>query len=510
MRRIHRLLVVVATILLLSVCWGSVVAFQPAALTQGEFSKRALQTRTTRSAASTYDSHGQDISTLKDHQNSLRVGIVGAGAIAFATASILSKNGHDIMLWSPSGKGTQDLQNQQKTMLSTSFTPNEHEGETIVISAQDKTKRGILSSGGALEHSFVPRIATSCRQLVEENEIMVVCLPGNGHKRVFDEMAPYLASSSKHKHVIISSHASLGALYLMRAIEEQQEHNNPQHGNSQHRSDSHMVFPTITAWGTTVCTARRPSGTSVDIKSIRKSVDFCTMSQEQESEAEALTLCQTLFPSTHFQPRDGLLAISLSNLNPQNHLGMALGNMARIDKGEAWYQFEMTTPTIGRFLQDLDQERLDIAQALGVGNVKTIYEHFSLSFHVPMSDSISDMCQEIYQAGNDVYGPNSPSSRYITEDVPFGLVLTVALGRMVHKPAKLHESGILICNSMYGCDFVAQNDLLQALKLDQMSLDDLKRAVRSGGTTTMTTTTTTTTTSKQRQEQTVSSASTVH
>jgi opine dehydrogenase len=403
----------------------------------------------------------QDVIGLKrlsSRSDSIQVGIIGAGAVAFATAAIISKNGYSVMLWSPSGRGTADLRKSEVIPTNAALrieSPND----------------GVLSSFGAMIYSFKPRIAESSKQLVEENDILVLCLPANGHKLVFDQLAPHLVASSKHKHVIISSHASLGALYLTQTIEEQLKQYDYQ------RRSTNAIFPTVTAWGTTVCTARRTSGTSVDIKSIRKSVDLCTVPEQESS--SALTICQTLFPGTNFQPRDGLLAISLSNLNPQNHLGMALGNISRMDKGEAWYQFEMTTPTIGRFLQDLDQERLDIADALGL-KVKTIYDHFSLSFHVPITDSIFDMCQEIHKSGNDVYGPSVVSSRYITEDVPFGLALTVALGKMVNRPAVLHESGIMICNSMYGCDFLAKNDLLQALNLGQMSLDHLKRVSRSG------------------------------
>jgi opine dehydrogenase len=395
------------------------------------------------------------------YSDSFRVGIAGAGAVAFATATILSRNGHGVMLWSPSGNGTKDLQAPTATS----------DNQPVRIESSRET---MLTASGSIEYKFVPRIATSSEQLVKENDVLLVCLPANGHKHVFDELAPHLSTSVSHKHVIISSHASLGALYLTQAIEEHQQHN-----KNNHLANVDSLFPTITAWGTTVCTARRPSGTSVDVKSIRKSVDLCTVPEQESS--SALTLCQWLFPGINFQRRDGLLAISLSNLNPQNHLGMALGNISRMDKGEAWYQFLMTTPSIGRFLQDLDQERLNIASALGL-DVKTIQEHFSLSFHVPISESISDMCQEIYKSGNDVYGPNTASSRYITEDVPFGLVLTATLGRMVNRPALLHESGIFICNSMYGCDFVAKNDLLQALKIDEMTMDDLQRVVRTGRT----------------------------
>jgi opine dehydrogenase len=112
--------------------------------------------------------------------------------------------------------------------------------------------------------------------------------------------------------------------------------------------------------------------------------------------------------------------------------------------------------------------------------VKTIYEHFSLSFHVPMNGSISEMCQQIYADGNDVYGPETSESRYVTEDVPFGLTLTVALGRLVNKPAVLHESGLAICSAMYGEDFAEENDLLKALDLRGFSLEELKEAAYTG------------------------------
>jgi opine dehydrogenase len=43
-------------------------------------------------------------------------------------------------------------------------------------------------------------------------------------------------------------------------------------------------------------------------------------------------------------PRDDLLAIAVSNLNPQNHMGIALCNLTRMERGESWNQNE-TSPT---------------------------------------------------------------------------------------------------------------------------------------------------------------------
>ena len=60
-----------------------------------------------------------------------------------------------------------------------------------------------------------------------------------------------------------------------------------------------------------------------------------------------------------------------------------------MERGEVWSQGQNVTPKVGRLLEMLDLERLAIAEKLGL-KVKTIFEHFHLSFHVPVA-SISEM-----------------------------------------------------------------------------------------------------------------------
>ena len=353
-----------------------------------------------------------------------RIGIAGAGSIAFGTAALLHEEGHVPMLWSPSGAGTEALASAP------------------------------LTATGAIETKFAPAVAQSAQQLAEETDALVITLPAYGHKIVLDALAPHIRDG---QHVIISSHASLGAVYLMQLLA------------------ARGVKAPVTAWGTTVVTGRRQDGAAVQVNTVRARVDMCTV-PETETDA-ALELCQNLF-GDRFQPRDGLLAISLSNLNPQNHLGIALGNITRMERGETWSQGQNVTPTIGRLLEQLDLERLAIAKALRL-EVKTIFEHFHLSFHVPVA-SISEMNQQMHAQGNGGTGPATADSRYITEDVPYGLQLTAVLGRLTGQTAKLHEAGIAIFSAMYGRDFPAENDILNALKLDRFSLDDLQQAARTG------------------------------
>ncbi|MBD8651098.1 NAD/NADP octopine/nopaline dehydrogenase family protein [Rhizobium sp. CFBP 13726] len=355
----------------------------------------------------------------------MRVGIVGAGSIAFATAALVEQQGHEVILWSPSGERTKALAN----------------GEALVAE-------------GAIVGTFKPAAATDAADLVAGADVLVIALPAYGHKTVLDAIAPYLTSEQT---VVFSSHASFGALYLSRLVA------------------ARGITVTIVAWGTTAVSGRQLSPTLVKVNTVRKQVDIATIPSSRS--AAGLAVCTDLF-GDRFLDRGSLMAIALSNLNPQNHMGIALGNMTRMERGESWSQGQNVTPNVGRLLEDLDKERIAIATKLGL-EVRDIFQHFHLSFHVPVN-SISHMNQEMHEAGNGGTGPSTADSRYVTEDVPFGLVMTAKLGRLAGSPAELHESGVRIFSAMYGRDFTAENDLLNALDLDAMSLDELKTLCQNG------------------------------
>src|SRR5690606_18573765 len=93
----------------------------------------------------------------------MKVGIAGAGAIAYGAAAFLEHAGHKATLWSPSGKRTQRLA----------------AGEPLVAS-------------GAVEGRFHPGVAANAAELAAGAEAILVALPGYGHKAVFDALAPHL------------------------------------------------------------------------------------------------------------------------------------------------------------------------------------------------------------------------------------------------------------------------------------------------------------------------------
>jgi opine dehydrogenase len=358
-------------------------------------------------------------------KHAVRVSILGAGAVACGAAAYLARAGHDPLLWSPSGARTTELAS----------------GRPLV-------------ARNAIEGSFAVRVASSCADAVADADVVMLALPGYGHRAVLDAAAPHVRDGQPF---IISSHLSFGALYLSRLLA------------------ARGIRAPVVAWGTTLTTGKQDSTTEVHVGTVRQRVDLATV---PESAADAgLALCTELF-GDHFVQRDGLLAIALSNLNPQNHLGIALLNLTRMERGETWGQGENVTPSVGRFIEALDRERLAIAAAFGL-SVKTVNEHFSLSFHVPLG-SVSEMNQEMHRQGRGGVGPKTANSRYVLEDVPFGLLPTVVLGRLAGRPAALHEAGLAIFSAAYGTDFAERNDLLPELGLETLSAAQLQRLARAG------------------------------
>ena len=457
---------------------------------------------------STISSSLQNASPIIENEQSStpkKVGIIGAGSVAFGTASLLSSLGHNPMIWSPSGAGTRELVEEAQSSSTTkkyarTSRIKANGAYQLMEQAPPVPETSITStiqSTGALSQVFDVRIAQSTRDLVRSNDnILVVALPVNCHKDVFDRIVPdiieWMDETDYIIRIIISSHASLGAVYAMQQLRKEWLSR-----TSASLSDFEDRIR-ITCWGTTAVTARKTSGVSVNVLTIRKQVDYCTVPFESDDDTN--NILQMLF-GARFKYRDGgLLAISLSNLNPQNHLGIVLGNMSRMDppppppplndmpavdttKPETWFQGKSITPKVGRLMEALDLERINIAKVLDI-DVRTIYEHFSWSFHVPLetpietdehNDSpeqmstrpltVSEMNQQMhYYKKNDVLGPTDPESRYVMEDVPV-LTTTVLLGRLLHCPARLHESGIMILSAMYGRDFLVENELLKGLGL---------------------------------------------
>lgn len=330
----------------------------------------------------------------------MKIAIIGAGAAAFALAVLLKRDGHDPLVWSPSGKSATELL----------------KGRPIVAT-------------GIIEGEFSVPAVMACEDAVRDAQAVIFALPAMGHRMAMDRVAPHLVQGQR---VVISSHASFGALYLDKLLAERG-----------------MTLP-IVAWSTTLLRSRQPDLASCRIATLRKKVDMAVLPVEL-SEA-GLGVCRDLF-GDRFNLRSDLLAVALSNVNPQGHMALSLCNFTRMELGEVWDQNAHSTPAVERLSDAVDAERIALANAFGV-SVRTAREH-SLQTHgagsAPSANKVA------------TFGPATIQTRYTLEDVPYGLVPAVQLGRLTGALVPLHEAGIQVFSALYGRDMAAENDLLGSI-----------------------------------------------
>jgi opine dehydrogenase len=205
--------------------------------------------------------------------------------------------------------------------------------------------------------------------------------------------------------------------------------------------------------------SRRTGPSNIIIGGIRQMLEVAAL--PEVAGARCLDLCRTLF-GHRFRLVPDILAIALGNLNPPIHMASALCNFTRIEKGEYWANYDGITPSVARLIEALDQERLDLAKAYGV-TVRTVQEHYRLTFGFEEGHSIAEMAAMVHKERQGPPGPTTLNTRFVTEDIPFGIVPLIELAARRDIPLPLHQAGSQLFCALYGRDFPSENELLKVL-----------------------------------------------
>jgi opine dehydrogenase len=355
----------------------------------------------------------------------MKVAMVGAGAIARACAVLATRAGHTAAVWSPGSAGTRDL--------AASSTAVEWPGARTVT----------LASSGIVEGAFTVG-SLAAPEALASADVVIVALPAPAYADVLPRIAPHLRSPQL---VFVSGALSLAPLWIAEL------------------ASSHGQRPTVAASGTTVATGRNREG-GVAIMTVRTRLAVAAL--PASASATALTALQALF-GDRFDTAPNVLAVTLTNINPVAHAAMALANFTRIERAEAWPQYHYLTPAVARMVEAMDRERRAIAAAFGM-SVTTIEQHFQRSFDVPQA-ALADIAAELHRRRGGPPGPTTLDTRFVLEDVPYGLVFNSALARIVKVPTPVTDATVTLHSTLYGQDFRSANPLVAALDLTTATRD---------------------------------------
>jgi opine dehydrogenase len=302
----------------------------------------------------------------------MKIAILGAGNGGCASACHMKKMGHEVTLCSARNP--------------------EHIKPVI--------EKGGLELSGVLGEEFVElNVTTDVKEAIEHAELIMLVMPATAHEFYAKKIAPYLHD---RQVIFLSPGATGGSLNVARILREVNKD----------------VDVKICETNTLPYACRLLSPTQVKIYHLVHYLLFATFPSKYSE--EIFGFIKPLYPA--ISRAENVLETGLANLNAIMHpAGMILdAGWIEQTKGDFYFYYDGTSPAVGRVIEAVDRERLEVLNRLGIRS-KTFVELFYLAGYTP-KDKVS-VYEAIRNSPADRYirAPPTLNHRYLTEDIPFGL-----------------------------------------------------------------------------------------
>jgi opine dehydrogenase len=165
------------------------------------------------------------------------------------------------------------------------------------------------------------------------------------------------------------------------------------------------------------------------------------------------------------------LEVALYNPNILLHPIGVIFNLGRIEfsKGEFWMYKEGFTPSVMKLLYSLEEEKMGLLRALGLKP-----ERFEDFYEYRYKEKWADF------ATVSSKGPFSANTRYISEDIPIGMVLWASLGDMLGVPTPTARALIQVSSVIHDTDYWQGGRTVEKLGLAEMTVEELNSYLMDG------------------------------
>jgi opine dehydrogenase len=207
--------------------------------------------------------------------------------------------------------------------------------------------------------------------------------------------------------------------------------------------------------------------------------------------AEAIARLQEVYRT--IAPSANVLEAAINNPNPVVHPAATLLSVTRIEYsgGEFYLYKEGMTPAVARVYEALERERLAVLDRLGL----QLYHYAGLDARgYNLGETVEECHDRILntsmdaafgpgsiEVGIQMKGPTSTQDRYVTEDVPYGLVLLSTLGQLLNVPTPISDAIVNLCGTINRADYWTKGRGVNELGLGGMGVERLKMFLESGG-----------------------------
>ncbi|MFL5796481.1 MAG: NAD/NADP octopine/nopaline dehydrogenase family protein [Actinomycetota bacterium] len=364
----------------------------------------------------------------------MTVAVLGSGGGALAVAADLSRAGRDPVL--------ADL-----PAFAANLLPVRDQGGVRVVAGLYGTK---------IEPA---RVAGGVAEAVQDAELVIVVVPCFGHEPFMEVVAPLLGDGDR----LLFLGEGGGALVARRALDAK--------GATGASVGETNTLPYLAR-------PAGPGGVTVD----RKTGGVLLAGLPSTATKELLDRVTDVWP--FMAAAESVWETVLANYNAIDHVATVVCNAAALESrsGGMLLYGEGATPSVVRVIEAVDGELFRIRRALGLSDERRYRDYLIAQGFAP------DAGPELYdvlRASKLVTwtaptGPEALRTRYLTEDVPYALVLASSIGDEVGVDTPVIDGLVAVTSAMLGRDFRAEGRTLAGLGLAGTGVEGLRRFAETG------------------------------
>ncbi|MBQ7009470.1 MAG: NAD/NADP octopine/nopaline dehydrogenase family protein [Ruminococcus sp.] len=262
------------------------------------------------------------------------------------------------------------------------------------------------------------------------SDFVMVTTPSSAHRDIAQMISPFV---HRNMTIILNPGRTFGAIDFKLALQE----------------CGVKELPHIAETQTIVYTCRKNSPNSVTIFALKDDVKIAALKNSN------LNYIMKKMPEcikSHFTPTHSVALTSFSNVGMVLHCSPVLMNIGWIeaDKSNFKYYYDGISKNISRFLEKIDIERINVANAAGY-EVESVVNWLKRTYKV-CGNGLYE-CIQNNEAYNKIDAPTNIYCRYIFEDVPNGLVPIEFIGKELGIVTHNISTIINLANSVFDIDF---------------------------------------------------------
>lgn len=370
------------------------------------------------------------LKTNEKEENKMKISILGAGNAGCAVAADLTLKGHEV------------------TLIKTSHTMHDDNFEFL----QNNNGKMTLNEFGETKTAQIHKVTRDVAE-ISNAEIIVIYIQTNFHEQLIERIAPYLQDNQ----ILLINPGYLSTAYVLK-----------------HCGEKNLI---IAEAESSFIDGRimEPGCFRVGFRNVRNPIGIYPSARKDEAIQKLNQM------NERFVYLDSVVEAAIHNPNLVVHTVGSVMSIPRIEKSRGDFcmyheAYTRDNPATWKILEALDAEKMNVLEKLGFNRVSYVE---ACKYRNSLDDNMD--AKEVFlnyaEMDTRAKGPTKVDSRYISEDVPQGLVMLEALGKALSVPTPIVTALIEIAGAALGRNLRAEGRTLEGLRLENIEkiLEDCRK-----------------------------------